>query len=74
VNRERISRIAHEALGDLADLPTTMDRVVTDGWTPVHGHISTRQDLTFFGPWPILTQRQAGSGEDHHDRMTLPHQ
>ncbi|GAA3159468.1 class I SAM-dependent methyltransferase [Streptomyces virens] len=32
-------------LGDLADLPTTVDRVVADGWTPVHGHISTRREL-----------------------------
>lgn len=34
-----------EMLGDLADLPTTLDRVVADGWTPVHGHISTRREL-----------------------------
>ncbi|MFJ6071203.1 SAM-dependent methyltransferase [Streptomyces sp. NPDC093065] len=32
-------------LGDLADLPTTLDRVVADGWTPVGGHISTRREL-----------------------------
>jgi hypothetical protein len=32
-------------LGDFADLPTTMERVVADGWTPVYGHISTRQEL-----------------------------
>ncbi|MGW4595885.1 SAM-dependent methyltransferase [Streptomyces sp. NPDC004457] len=36
---------AVEMLGDLADLPTTMDRVIADGWTPVHGHISTRREL-----------------------------
>ncbi|MEV0594621.1 SAM-dependent methyltransferase [Nonomuraea cavernae] len=36
---------AIEMLGDLADLSTTLDRVVADGWTPVHGHISTRQEL-----------------------------
>ncbi|MFF8592403.1 SAM-dependent methyltransferase [Streptomyces sp. NPDC015220] len=36
---------AVEMLGDLADLPTTVDRVVADGWTPVHGHISTRREL-----------------------------
>ncbi|MGP3970490.1 SAM-dependent methyltransferase [Streptomyces sp. 6N223] len=37
---------AVEMLGeDLADLPTTIDRVVADGWTPVYGHISTRHEL-----------------------------
>ncbi|MFH9401104.1 SAM-dependent methyltransferase [Streptomyces sp. NPDC017638] len=32
-------------LGDLDDLPATLDRVVADGWTPVHGHVSTRREL-----------------------------
>lgn len=32
-------------LGGLDDLATTVDRVVADGWTPVHGHISTRGEL-----------------------------
>jgi SAM-dependent methyltransferase len=36
---------AVDMLGDLTDLPTTVDRVVADGWTPVHGHISTRREL-----------------------------
>ncbi|MGX4688692.1 SAM-dependent methyltransferase [Streptomyces sp. JNUCC 63] len=36
---------AVELLGDLTDLPTTLDRVVADGWTPVQGHISTRREL-----------------------------
>jgi cyclopropane fatty-acyl-phospholipid synthase-like methyltransferase len=36
---------AIEMLGNLDDLATTMDRVVADGWTPVHGHISTREEL-----------------------------
>jgi SAM-dependent methyltransferase len=36
---------AVEMLGDLADLPTTVDRVIADGWTPVYGHISTRREL-----------------------------
>ncbi|MEV1175260.1 class I SAM-dependent methyltransferase [Nonomuraea sp. NPDC049784] len=39
------SQEAVEMLGDIADLPTTLDLVVADGWTPVHGHISTRQEL-----------------------------
>lgn len=31
--------------GELTDLATTLDRVVADGWTPVHGHVSTRREL-----------------------------
>jgi SAM-dependent methyltransferase len=36
---------AVEMLGDLTDLATTVDRVIADGWVPVHGHISTRREL-----------------------------
>lgn len=36
---------AIEMLGDFADLATTVDRVMAAGWTPVHGHVSTRQEL-----------------------------
>ena len=32
-------------LGDAADLATTMDLVAADGWTPVHGHVSSRSEL-----------------------------
>ncbi|WP_030726668.1 SAM-dependent methyltransferase [Streptomyces sp. NRRL S-237] len=39
------SPAAIEAFGDLDDLATTVDRVVADGWTPVHGHVSTRSEL-----------------------------
>ncbi|WP_055493362.1 cyclopropane-fatty-acyl-phospholipid synthase family protein [Streptomyces sp. TP-A0356] len=39
------SREAVEMLGDLSDLATTVDRVVAEGWTPVHGHVSTRREL-----------------------------
>ncbi|MGW7345978.1 SAM-dependent methyltransferase [Streptomyces sp. NPDC054854] len=39
------SPAAIEMFGDLADLATTVDRVAADGWTPVHGHISTRPEL-----------------------------
>ncbi|MFF2807982.1 SAM-dependent methyltransferase [Streptomyces sp. NPDC058000] len=39
------SQEAIEMLGDFADLATTVDRVVGDGWTPVHGHVSTRSEL-----------------------------
>lgn len=36
---------AIEMLGELADLPTTVDQVVAAGWTPVYGHVSTRAEL-----------------------------
>ncbi|MFE0805332.1 SAM-dependent methyltransferase [Streptomyces sp. NPDC058812] len=36
---------AIEMLGDLTDLPTTLEQVVADGWTPVGGHVSTRREL-----------------------------
>ncbi|MFI6318231.1 SAM-dependent methyltransferase [Nonomuraea sp. NPDC050556] len=36
---------AIEMLGDLEDLATTHDQVVAAGWTPVFGHVSTRQEL-----------------------------
>ncbi|WP_327328753.1 methyltransferase domain-containing protein (plasmid) [Streptomyces sp. NBC_01210] len=36
---------AVEMLGDFTDLATTLDRVTAEGWTPVHGHVSTRREL-----------------------------
>ncbi|MEU7434350.1 class I SAM-dependent methyltransferase [Streptomyces sioyaensis] len=39
------SQEAVEMLGDFTDLAATVDRVVSDGWTPVHGHVSTRREL-----------------------------
>ncbi|MFE1808694.1 SAM-dependent methyltransferase [Streptomyces sp. NPDC059533] len=39
------SPAAVEMFGELADLATTVDAVVADGWTPVHGHVSTRAEL-----------------------------
>lgn len=36
---------AVEMLGEFTDLRATVDRVVADGWTPVHGHVSTRDEL-----------------------------
>ncbi|MFF8841156.1 SAM-dependent methyltransferase [Streptomyces sp. NPDC015127] len=36
---------AVEMLGELTDLATTVDRVTANGWTPVHGHVSTRREL-----------------------------
>ncbi|MFC8130249.1 SAM-dependent methyltransferase [Streptomyces sp. NPDC057302] len=32
------------AADEYADLATTVDRVVADGWIPVHGHVSTLQE------------------------------
>lgn len=42
------SAAAREMLGEYEDLATTVDRVVAHGWTPVFGHISTRQELDDF--------------------------
>ncbi|GAA3813121.1 class I SAM-dependent methyltransferase [Amycolatopsis tucumanensis] len=39
------SAAAVEALGDLADLPTTVDTITADGWVPLYGHLSTRHEL-----------------------------
>ncbi|MEX2973494.1 cyclopropane-fatty-acyl-phospholipid synthase family protein [Streptomyces sp. C184] len=39
------SQEAREMLGDFTDLADTVDRVVSEGWTPVHGHVSTRREL-----------------------------
>ncbi|MFF3619437.1 SAM-dependent methyltransferase [Streptomyces sp. NPDC002467] len=39
------SPAAVEMFGELADLATTVDAVVADGWTPVHGHVSSRAEL-----------------------------
>lgn len=36
---------AIEMLGNFEDLPATVDRVIADGWTPVYGHVSTREEL-----------------------------
>jgi SAM-dependent methyltransferase len=36
---------AVEMLGEFADLPTTIDRVIADGWVPVYGHVSSRGEL-----------------------------
>ncbi|MFD7957085.1 SAM-dependent methyltransferase [Streptomyces ardesiacus] len=50
-------------LGDLADLPTTLDRVAAEGWTPVGGHISTRRELDDY-EW-AWTGTLAGWALDH---------
>ncbi|MCB5180593.1 SAM-dependent methyltransferase [Streptomyces antimicrobicus] len=34
-----------ELLGDHADLPGTLDLVTAAGWTPVYGHVSSREEL-----------------------------
>ncbi|GGS45801.1 class I SAM-dependent methyltransferase [Streptomyces griseoviridis] len=54
---------AVDLLGDLADLPTTVERIAADGWVPVHGHISTRRELDAYewSCWGTL----AGWALDH---------
>ncbi|MFG2717737.1 SAM-dependent methyltransferase [Streptomyces sp. NPDC048416] len=56
---------AVDMLGDLSDLPTTVDRVVGDGWTPVYGHISTRGELDAY-EW-AWTGSLASWALDHPD-------
>jgi SAM-dependent methyltransferase len=56
---------AVEMLGDLMDLATTVERVVDAGWTPVHGHVSTRQELDAY-EWS-WTGSLAGWALDHRD-------
>ncbi|MFC5635689.1 SAM-dependent methyltransferase [Streptomyces bullii] len=56
---------AVETLGELTDLPTTVDRVVAAGWTPVQGHVSTRQELDAY-EW-AWTGSLASWALDHPD-------
>ncbi|MGW1158596.1 SAM-dependent methyltransferase [Streptomyces sp. NPDC002519] len=59
------SPAAVEMLGDFSDLPTTMDRVGGEGWTPVYGHISTRHELDDY-EW-AWTGSLASWALDHRD-------
>jgi len=61
---------AIEMLGDFTDLSTTVDRVIADGWTPVHGHISTRQELDDY-EW-AWTGALASWALDHPDDPDSP--
>ncbi|MBT2368944.1 class I SAM-dependent methyltransferase [Streptomyces sp. ISL-10] len=61
---------AVEMLGDLTDLPTTMDRVVAEGWTPAYGHISTRRELDAY-EW-AWTGSLASWALDHPDDPDSP--
>ncbi|MFJ3963315.1 SAM-dependent methyltransferase [Streptomyces sp. NPDC090036] len=36
---------AVEIFGEMDDLATAVDRIVADGWAPVHAHVSTRREL-----------------------------
>lgn len=56
---------AVEMLGDAADLAGTLDLVTADGWTPVGGHVSTRQELDDY-EW-AWTGSLAGWALDHPD-------
>ncbi|MGY0064924.1 SAM-dependent methyltransferase [Streptomyces sp. LZ34] len=59
------SPAAVEMLGEFADLATTVDRVVADGWTPVQGHVSTREELDAY-EW-AWTGSLASWALDHPD-------
>ncbi|MGW2858556.1 SAM-dependent methyltransferase [Streptomyces sp. NPDC001205] len=62
---------AVDMLGDFSDLPTTLDQVVADGWTPVQGHISTRQELDAY-EW-AWTGSLTTWALDHPDDPDSPH-
>ncbi|MFD4761094.1 SAM-dependent methyltransferase [Streptomyces sp. NPDC058439] len=64
------SQEAIEMLGDFADLATTLDHVAADGWTPVHGHVSTRRELDDYewSCWGSL----ASWALDHPDHPDSP--
>ncbi|MZD05135.1 methyltransferase domain-containing protein [Streptomyces sp. SID5785] len=56
---------AVEMLGDFTDLATTVDRVVAEGWVPVNGHASTRQELDAY-EWSLWGELAAWA-LDHPD-------
>ncbi|MGW0334453.1 SAM-dependent methyltransferase [Streptomyces sp. NPDC003011] len=59
---------AIDMLGDFTDLPTTLDRVVEDGWAPVQGHVSTRQELDDYEwAWTGTLTSWALDHPDHPD-------
>jgi cyclopropane fatty-acyl-phospholipid synthase-like methyltransferase len=58
-------RAAVETLGDLDDLPTLVDEIASDGWMPVYGHVSTREELDEY-EWS-WTGALAGWALDHPD-------
>lgn len=57
---------AVEMLGDFADLAATLDRVTADGWTPVHGRVSTRRELDDY-EWACWGSARASWALDHRD-------
>jgi SAM-dependent methyltransferase len=59
-------------LGELTDLAGTVERVTADGWTPVHGHISTRRELDAY-EWACWGSMAAWALDrpDHPDRAEV---
>ncbi|MFE1952371.1 SAM-dependent methyltransferase [Streptomyces sp. NPDC059524] len=49
---------AVEVLGEFTDLASTVDQVVGEGWVPVYGHASTRQELDDYewSLWGMLAE------------------
>ncbi|WNI26425.1 class I SAM-dependent methyltransferase [Streptomyces sp. ITFR-16] len=64
---------AVEMLGEFTDLATTLDRVTADGWTPVHGHISTRaeRDAYEWACWGSLASWALDHPEDPDSAKAL---
>lgn len=54
------------------NLAATVDRVVADGWAPVHGHISTLAEWDAYEwAWTGSVEEWALEHPDHPDRATL---
>ncbi|MCZ4125550.1 SAM-dependent methyltransferase [Streptomyces sp. H39-S7] len=53
---------------DYDDLATTVDRIVADGWTPLHGHVSTLQEWDAYEwSWTGTLSRWALDHPEHPD-------
>nr|WSW47137.1 methyltransferase domain-containing protein [Streptomyces sp. NBC_01001] len=56
------------AVDDYDDLATTVDRITADGWVPVHGHVSTRQEWDDYEwSWTGSLSRWALDNPEHPD-------
>ncbi|MDJ1130468.1 SAM-dependent methyltransferase [Streptomyces iconiensis] len=66
--RAEPSAHTREILGEYEDLPTTVDKVRTAGWTPVYAHASTRHELDDYEwRWTGSLSRWALDHPEHPD-------
>ncbi|WP_330335295.1 class I SAM-dependent methyltransferase [Streptomyces sp. NBC_00536] len=64
---------AVEMLGEYGDLATTLDQITAAGWTPVHAHVSTRQELDAYewALWGTLADWALDHPEDPDSAQAL---